>query len=37
MSRRFERLNANVEAVVVGAVLLLVAIAYVVSRFMDGS
>jgi hypothetical protein len=37
MSKRFERLTANVEAVVTGAVLLLVAIAYVVSRFMGGS
>ena len=37
MSRRFERLYANVEAVVVGAVLLVIAIAYVVSRFMGGS
>jgi hypothetical protein len=37
MSRRFERLSSNVEAAIVGAVLLMVAIAYVVSRFMDGS
>jgi len=37
MSKRFERLTANVEAVVIGAVLLLVAIAYVMSRFVGGS
>lgn len=32
MSKRFERLGANVEAAVIGAVMLLVAVAYVVSR-----
>jgi hypothetical protein len=32
MSKRFERLSGNVEAAVIGAVLMLVAIAYVVSR-----
>jgi len=37
MSKRFERLTANVEAAAIGAVVLVVAIAYVVSRFMGGS
>ena len=37
MSKRFERLSSNVEAAVLGAVLLLVAVAYVVSRLMGGS
>ena len=37
MSKRFERLTANVEASIIGGVLLLIAIAYVVSRFMGGS
>jgi len=32
MSKRFERLSARVEALIVGAVLLVLAIAYVVSR-----
>ena len=36
MSKRFERLTANMEAIVIGAVLLVLAIAYVVSRFMSG-
>jgi hypothetical protein len=33
MSRRFERRSANVEAMVIGAVLLVLAIGYLVSRF----
>jgi hypothetical protein len=37
MSKRFERLSGNVEAIVIGAALLLAAIAYVVSRFTGGS
>jgi hypothetical protein len=37
MSKRFERLSANVEAALIGAALLVVAIAYVVSRFIPGS
>jgi len=32
MSKRFERLSARVEALIVGVVLLVLAIAYVVSR-----
>jgi hypothetical protein len=34
MSRRFERRSANLEAIVIGAVLVVVAIAYLISRFM---
>ena len=37
MSKRFERLGRNVEAMIIGAVLLVLAIAYLVSRFTDGS
>jgi hypothetical protein len=37
MSKRFERLGRNVEAAVIGAVLVVVAIAYFVSRFLGGS
>ena len=37
MSKRFERLTANVEASIIGAILLLIAIAYVVSKVMGGS
>jgi hypothetical protein len=37
MSKRFERMSAKLEAIVIGAVLLVVAIAYIVSRFMDVS
>ncbi len=37
MSKRFERLSGNVEAAVIGAVLVVVAIAYFVSRFVAGS
>jgi hypothetical protein len=37
MLKRFERLSANVEAAVIAAVVLLVAIAYVMSRLMGGS
>jgi len=37
MSKRFERLSANVEAAIIGAVALVIAIAYVVSRFLGGS
>ncbi len=37
MSKRFERLSGNVEAAVIGAVLVVVAIAYFVSRFEGGS
>jgi hypothetical protein len=33
MSRRIERRSANVEAMVIGAVLLVLAIGYLVSRF----
>jgi len=33
MSKRFERLSANMEALVIAAIALAVAIAYVVSRF----
>jgi hypothetical protein len=32
MSRRFERLTANAEAWVIGAVLVVIAIAYLISR-----
>ncbi len=32
MSRRFERLTENIEAWAVGAVLLIVAIAYLISQ-----
>jgi hypothetical protein len=31
MSRRFERLSGNAEAVIVGAVVLLIALAYLAS------
>ena len=37
MTKRFERLSGNVEAAVIGAVVLVIAIAYVVSRFIGGS
>ena len=37
MSKRFERLTANVEASIIGVVLLLLVIAYAVSRFMGDS
>jgi uncharacterized membrane protein HdeD (DUF308 family) len=37
MSKRYERLASNVEAVVVGAVIVVVGIAYLISRFMSGS
>jgi len=37
MSKRYERLTGNMEAIVVGAVLLVIAIAYVVSRLTGGS
>lgn len=37
MSKRFERLTGNVEASIVGVVLLLIVIAYVVSKFMGDS
>jgi hypothetical protein len=33
MSKRFERLSANMEAAMICAVLLLIAIAYLVSQF----
>jgi len=33
VSRRFEHLTANAEAWVIGAVLVVLAIAYVMSRF----
>jgi hypothetical protein len=32
LSNRFERLTANIEAIVIGAAILLAAIAYLVSR-----
>jgi hypothetical protein len=34
MSKRFEKLTAHVEALVVGAVLVLAGIAYVISRML---
>jgi hypothetical protein len=34
MSKRFERLSRNVEATIIGVVLVVVAIAYFVSRFL---
>lgn len=37
MSKRFERLSRNVEATIIGAVLVVVAIAYFVSRFLGVS
>ena len=37
MAKRFERLHANIEAVSIGAVLVVLAVAYLVSRFMGGS
>ncbi len=37
MSKRFERLQANVEAIAIGAVLVVLAIAYLVSRFFGSS
>jgi hypothetical protein len=37
MSKRFERLTANVEASIIGIVLLLIVIAYAVSRFTGDS
>jgi len=37
MSKRFERLSANIEATVIGVVLLVVAIAYAVSRLTGAS
>jgi len=37
MLKRFERLTGNLEAAIVGAVLLLIVIAYVVSQFMGDS
>jgi hypothetical protein len=37
MSKRFERLSGNAEAAVIGAVLVVVAIAYLVSKFVGGS
>ncbi len=37
MSKRYERLIGNMEAILVGAVLLVIAIAYVVSRLTGGS
>lgn len=37
MSRRFERLSANLEATVVGVVVLVIVIAYLVSRFAGDS
>ena len=37
MSKRFERLIGNMEAIIIGAVLLVIAIAYVVSRLAAGS
>jgi len=33
MSKRFERLTANMEATLIAAIVLVIAIAYVVSRF----
>ena len=37
MSQRFERFGRNVEAMIIGAVLLVLAIAYLVSRLTEGS
>ena len=37
MSRRFERLSANAEVIVIAIVVLAIAIAYLVSRFSGGS
>jgi hypothetical protein len=37
MSKRFERLGAKVETMLIAAVLVVIAIAYVVSRFTGGS
>jgi hypothetical protein len=34
LSRRFERKSANLEAIVIGVVLVVVVIAYLISRFM---
>jgi len=34
MSRRFERKTATLEAIVMGVVLVVVATAYLISRFM---
>jgi hypothetical protein len=37
MSKRFERRIGNIETILIGAVLLVIAIAYVVSRLTGGS
>jgi hypothetical protein len=36
MSKRFERIAGNVEAISIGAVIVAIAVAYLVSRFWDG-
>jgi hypothetical protein len=37
MSKRFERWSARAEALVIGAMLVLLAMAYLVTRFANGS